>query len=156
MAGAADSKELPAPKNDFYAHTGRVEVTESVVRFAFGQLDAASRKVRAVLGVDVPTHLIEPMTDTFDDDFRSALADAVRLYPGPPLEADFTEPHFSAASPAHMVRIAISPHAAVLDFYRLEVSGGALIPVVRVRTFPPVAAWFATVCDRVLAKGQKR
>ncbi|HKA86572.1 MAG TPA: hypothetical protein VKE22_02865 [Haliangiales bacterium] len=155
MAGAADTKELPAPKNDFYAHAGRAEVTESVVRFAFGQLDAASRKVRAVLGIDVPTHLIEPMADTFDDGFRSALADAVRLYPGPQLEADFTEPHFSAASPAHMVRIAISPHSAVLDFYRLEVSGGDLAPVVRVRTFPPVAAWFATVCDRVLAKGKK-
>jgi hypothetical protein len=155
MAGAADTKELPAPTTDFYAHAGRAEVTESVVRFAFGQLDAASRKVRAVLGVDVPTHLIEPMADTFDDDFRSALADAVRLYPGPPLEGDFTEPHFSTASPAHMVRIAISSHSALLDFYRLEVSGGAPAPVVRVRTVPPVAAWFATVCDRVLAKGKK-
>ena len=148
-------RDLPAPKQEFYAHAGHAEVTDSVVRFAFAQADAAGRKARAVMGIDIPTHLIEPIADTFDDAFRSALADAVRLYPGPPLELDLDTQYHSTASPAHLVRIVVATHAAVLDFYRLEIGGAAMTPVVRVRAFPPVAAWFATVCDSILAKGKK-
>ncbi len=148
-------RDLPAPKQEFYAHAGQAEVTESVVRFAFAQSDAAGHKARAVLGIDIPTHLIEPIADTFDDPFRSALADAVRLYPGAPIEIDFDGPFHSTATPAHLVRIVVATHAAVLDFYRLEI-GGNMTPVVRVRAFPPVAAWFATVCDNVIAKVKKQ
>lgn len=149
-----DLQSLPIPEAEFYCHSAMLVRRPNIASFFFGQHGMSSAHIPTAVAVDVPYRCFPPVLKSMTPEFRGTLEKLVASMEAVEEFKIIGKDAHTLTYPGHFVRLLVNDFASVFDFYELlpaNTPPPTVVPVIRIKSVPPLMRWFVEACDGILA-----